>query len=306
VANDKKKGLGKGLSALMGGRTPAEAIDAAPPVPAPPATLSDGSRLIEIDPTELKPNPKQPRHVFREEALQELADSIRRDGVQEPVIVRPAPGGGFELISGERRVRASIMADLTRIPAVVRDVPDDDLLRLGLIENLQREDLDPIETARAYQQLIDAFGLTQEKLAAEVGKERATVANSLRLLQLSQPLQDLVAEGVLTMGHARALLGLVSPEAQLSLARRIQREGLSVRQTEQFVAAARAPKQSPAPKTPTPASANASAIADELRRRLGTKVSVRSGEGGKGAIEINYSSLDELDRILNLLRSARG
>lgn len=307
MADPKRKGLGKGLGALIGGGAPLNRPAPAPtptatpepPAPAEPATLSDGAILIELDPSEIRSNPKQPRHVFREEALQELAESIRRDGVQEPVLVRKA-GDHYELISGERRVRASIMADKKVIPAVVRDVSDRDMLKLGLIENIQREDLNAMETAQGYQDLMDEFGWTQEQVSQEVGKKRATVANMLRLLNLPEPVQAMVADGSLSMGHARAILGIESVAGQINAARKIVLEGLSVRQAEKLATEQKKPDGAPAPK---PAKdPNIAQLEDDLRRRLGTKVHLKTQEGGKGRIEIEYFSLDELERLLEMLR----
>lgn len=301
MASDKKKGLGRGLGALIGGNAKAfeePAAPAAAPAAAAPEGLPDGTRLILLDPTAIRPNPKQPRRVFREEPLEELAASIKRDGVQEPIIVRQV-GGAYELVSGERRVRASIMADLTEIPAVCRDISDSEMLKLGLIENIQREDLNAIEAALAYQQLIDEFGWTQEQLAAEVGKKRATVANTLRLLNLPESIQDQVADGALTMGHARALLALPTAAAQIAAARKIVKEGLSVRQAEKL-AEAGSGKQ---PKEPPKKDPNLAALEDSLRRSLGTKVAVKATAPDRGRIEIEYFSQDELDRLLALLRA---
>jgi len=306
VAKTKKKGLGKGLSALIGDNAsalpPASALNGAPSLTAGPesAEMSDGSRLIVLNPTEILPNPRQPRRDFDEVALEELAASIRRDGVQEPVIVRRT-AAGYELVSGERRVRACILADLPRIPAICRDVSDRDMLKLGLIENIQREDLNPIELANAYQALIEEFKWTQEELAAEVGKNRATVTNTLRLLQLPELLQQQVADGSLSMGHAKALLSISSPAAQLAAARKIVKHGLSVRQAEKLAA-----ETAPKPKKTAPKDPNIAAIEDDLRRSLGAKVHIKSQQGGKGRIEIEYFNLDELDRLLDLLRVRHG
>jgi ParB family chromosome partitioning protein len=295
----KKTGLGKGLGALLGGGAPSEAMaPKAAPSEAVAQALADGAILIELDPTDIRANPKQPRTHFDEEALQELAASIKRDGVMEPVLVRKAKDGVYELISGERRVRASVMADLTRIPAVVREVNDRDMLRLGLIENIQREDLNPIETAEAYQLLIDEFGWTQEQLADEVGKQRATVANLLRLLKLEPHVRELTAEGKLSMGHARALLAVTNPAQQLALAKRAVRDGLSVRMIEELAAKLKAGKATSPAASPDP---NITSVEDKLRRRLGTKVHVKHHSNGKGRIEIEYHSLDEFERILDLL-----
>jgi len=310
VASPKKKGLGKGLGALFkdGGARQHMALEgpkiaaagaSAEEAPHELATLADGSRLVLLDPTEVKPNPKQPRRVFDEDALQELSASIKRDGVQEPVIVRER-NGGYELVSGERRVRASVMADLRAIPAVVRDISDDDLLTLGLIENIQREDLNAIELALGYQQLLDERGLTQEEVALAVGKKRATVANTLRLLNLPEAVQDQVGQGILSMGHARALLAIEDPVAQQQAARKIIAEGLSVRQAEKIAAHWKNPP--PPPKAPAQKDPNIAQLEETLRRSLGTKVSLKPQDGGKGRIEIEYYNMDDLDRILDKLK----
>jgi len=297
VAEARKKGLGKGLGALIGsGAVQGATGQSRPPAP---AALPDGTELLLLDPRALKPNPKQPRRVFQEEALQELAASIRQDGVQEPVIVRRS-GGGFELVSGERRVRASILADLEQVPAVCRDVSDRDMLKLGLIENIQREDLNAIETAHAYQQLIDEFGWTQEQLAREVGKNRVTVTNTLRLLNLPPLVQDQVGEGLLSMGHARALLTFESTDHQLAAARKAIAEGLSVRQVEKLGAASKTPAKTTTAKPKDP---NIAQIEEDLRRSLGTRVALRTQSADRGKIEIEYFSLDELERLLQVLRA---
>jgi ParB family chromosome partitioning protein len=304
----KKKGLGKGLGALIGNdadRTRAlhqqEEVReklATAPVSEGPVPLEDGSLLLLVDPRDLKPNPKQPRTHFDEEALHELSESIKKDGLQEPIIIRPA-ADGYELVSGERRVRASIMADVDKVPAVCREISDRDMLKFGLIENIQREDLSPIEVADAYHGLIEQFGWTQEQLADEVGKSRVSVTNTLRLLRLPDVVQEQIADGSLSMGHAKALLGLESPEAQAALARKIIADGLSVRQTEQFVSRKRQPpkKKAAAEKDP-----NLEKIEDTLRRRLGTRVNVKSSSPQRGRIEIEYFSLDEFERLLELLQ----
>jgi ParB family chromosome partitioning protein len=308
VADLKKKKLGRGLGALLSGSNPAFQSaapagndgGAAPAGPGPQA-LPDGTVLVLVDPAEVLPNPKQPRRHFDEGALAELAESIRRDGLQEPIIVRRA-GDKYELVSGERRCRASVLADKHAIPAVCRDISDRDMLKLGLIENIQREDLNAIEVALAYQELIAEFGWTQEQLADEVGKKRVTVTNTLRLLQLPNVVQEQVADGSLSMGHARALLALPSPSEQAAVARKAIAEGLSVRQVEQIAAARadRAGRGAPAKKEAAK-DPNLTQIEDDLRRRLGTKVQLRSGDNGRGRIEIEYFSLDELDRLLALL-----
>jgi ParB family chromosome partitioning protein len=287
VASPKRKGLGKGLDALISQKQTA---------PAPENAPGDQDRVLHLDPRAIKPNPHQPRSTFSEEALEELAASIRREGVQEPVLVR-RKGDEYELISGERRVRASVMADMATIPAIAREASDDDMLRLGLIENIQREDLNAIELARAYSRLVEEFSWTQEELAEQVGKKRATVANSMRLLNLPDDVQKAVAEDKISMGHARALLAIESPEAQSAACRRIVEEGLSVRQVEKMANPQPVRKKRAAAKDPLLAD-----LEDDLRRRLGTRVAVRSNGANRGKIEIDYYNLDDLERILDRLR----
>ena len=298
MGNVKKKGLGQGLGALFRD-TPVKLDEIkASEAGLEAQTLPDGSRLVMLDPREIKPNPKQPRQVFNEEALQELAESLKRDGMQEPVLVRHA-GDHYELVGGERRVRASVMADIESIPAIVRQVDDRDMLKLSLIENVQREDLNAIELAQAYQQLVDEYHWTQEQLAAEVGKKRATVANTLRLLTLPPEVQRLVAQGDLSMGHARAILALNSPLEQCRAARKTVEQGLSVRQVEKMTSPA-PPRKSAEAKDP-----NIASIEDELRRALGTKVSLKTQKNHRGRVEIEYFSLDDLERILAILRGRK-
>ncbi len=300
MASTKRKGLGKGLGALIGGGALSNvAASAKAPTSPTMAALTDGAYLVEIDPSDIKPNPKQPRRLFNEEALEELAESIRKDGVQEPVLVRKV-GDHYELISGERRVRASIMANLALIPAVCREVSDRDMLKLGLIENIQREDLNAIEMAQGYQDLMDEFGWTQEEVSREVGKKRATVTNMLRLLNLPEVVQEQVADGSLSMGHARAILAFPTVSAQLSIARKIIAQGLSVRQVEKLANESKAKKaaDSKAPRDP-----NITQLEDELRRSLGTRVHLKNQKDGKGKIEIEYYNLDDLERLLDILRA---
>lgn len=299
MAKGKKRGLGRGLDALIGVSTIAPPEANKEKVSAVDE-IRVGEAILELDLRNVQPNPKQPRKNFDEEALEELADSIRKDGVQAPVIVRQR-AGTYELVSGERRTRAALMAGLDTIPAICREVSDRDMLRLGLIENIQREDLNYIELAKAYKKLIDELGWTQEELADEVGKKRTTVTNTLRLLNLAEDVQDRVADGSIQMGHARALLAFASRQAQAAACKRIIDEGLSVRETERL---ASAPKVRPKPKS-TIKDPNITAIEDELKRRLGTRVSLHARGGGKGVLEIEYTSLDELDRLLTLLRSTR-
>ncbi len=305
MANAGKKALGRGLGALInrsntdnGNMPSGDMLQRGLTQPEMPTALSDGSVLLELDPRLLEQNPGQPRQVFNEESLEELAASIKQDGIQEPVLVRRV-NDRYEIISGERRVRASIMVDLERIPVICREVSDRDMLKLGLIENIQREDLNAIETARAYRLLMDEFAWTQEDLADQVGKKRATVANSLRLLNLPNLVQDYVADGSLSMGHARALLGIDKVETQLAIARKIRESELSVRQTEKLIAELKKPASSSKPAASR--DPNILAIEDRLRRTLGTKVALRAQPQGGGKIEIQYFDNNELERLLNLL-----
>lgn len=259
--------------------------------------VSGEARILFLDPHGLSPNPKQPRVKFDEETLDELAQSLKRDGMQEPISVRQAKGK-YEIVSGERRVRAAMIAGLETIPAICREVSDADMLRLGLIENIQREDLNAIELAHAYQSLIDEFHLTQEQLAEVIGKKRATVTNALRLLHLPEDVQAYVADGSLSMGHARALLAISTAQGQRAAARQTIEQGLSVRETEKLAA----PPDHKSKKPPEKKDPNVAEIEDDLRRRLGAKVNIRTMKKNRGKIEIEYYNLDDLDRILNVLR----
>jgi len=233
-----------------------------------------------------------------EESLAELAESIRTNGVIQPVTVRRTPSG-YELVVGERRLRASIMAGLETIPAIVRDIDDDAMLPLALVENIQREDLDPIERAEAYKILIDDFGLRQEDLASRMGLDRATIANTMRLLKLPKEVQRHISEGRITAGHAKALLALRTPEQQKIACRRIIKEGLSVREAEELAGAPpRKRAHAPAP-TVTPRDVHLEAVEEELQRLLGTRVRV-TRRGDKGKIEIEFYSEEDLDRILEV------
>ncbi len=301
MANPKRKGLGRGLNALIG--EGGASFDAPTQPGDAPQTLPDGSRFLWVDPRELSPNPQQPRQHFDEDALAELTESIKRDGVQEPVIVREHDGE-LQLISGERRARASVLADVPHIPAVCRVVPDADLLKLGLIENVQREDLNPLELAQGYQRLMEAFGWTQERVAEEVGKKRATVANTLRLMQLPADVQQMVGKGALSMGHAKALLAIEDVAVLRRAANKIVAQGLSVRQAEELAQRARngATTSGPGAGSKPDKDPHVAALEDELRHRLGTRVALRQQAGQRGKIEIEYHDLDQLDRILGILR----
>jgi ParB family chromosome partitioning protein len=276
----KRRALGRGLDALIPTGSPEVATSSGVTDPA----------LLRIPVDRVRPNPFQPRQQFDDTELEELASSIRANGLLQPIVVR-AKGAEYELVAGERRLRAAQRAGLQEIPAIVRQVGDHEALELALIENLQRSDLNPIEEARAYERLRDEFGLTQEQIAARVGKHRSTIANALRLLRLPQDLQDELAAGRLTAGHARALLSVDSPEEQRRLAREFLRTGASVRDAERRAQPAR--KQLP--------DANWRAVEDELRRLLDTKVRLLPRRDGTGKLEIEYFSLDQLNALLTRL-----
>jgi ParB family chromosome partitioning protein len=281
----QKKALGRGLDALFDRSLPAgEPIAASP------------GRFLELDIRKIIPNRYQPRKTFREQELQELTASVRERGILQPVLVRTAEGGQYELIAGERRWRAAKLAGLEKIPAVVQQASDPDAVELALIENLQRQDLNPIETAKAYRRLVEEFRLTQEEVAKRVGKERSSVANTLRLLNLPSEIQEALASDQLTVGHAKVLLSLAGLQAQLRMARRILRNGLSVRAAE--LAAGRAPGRV---RSRSAEIQTALAEAEErLMRYLGTRVRITLTNGG-GQVAIRYHNPQDLDRVLDLI-----
>jgi ParB family chromosome partitioning protein len=245
---------------------------------------------------EIHPNPFQPRKTFLDEPLQELVDSIREKGILQPLLVR-RKGDGYELIAGERRWRAAQKAGVKEVPILVRDVSDSEMLEDSLIENIQRENLNPIEEAEAYKRLMEQFHLTQEEVSQKVGKDRTTVANTVRLLKLPPEIKLSLAEGKITMGHARAFLSLDGPDKQKLLLKRLLTGGLSVRQTESLVRRLRT-RGSPAPRK---TDAEWSVLIDELQRSLGTKIRI-VGKRKRGKIEIDFYSSEELDRIVEFLR----
>ena len=289
---EKRPALGKGLSALI-------------PDEPPPA---DRTGLVEIDVDRLAPSDYQPRAMMDTARLDELAASIRANGVIQPIVVRKT-ADGYRIIAGERRWRAAQKAGLTRVPVVVKEVTGPDapgrLLQMALIENIQREDLNAIEEAKAYRRLADEFSLTQDAIAAAVGKDRATIANTLRLLKLPDELQNDLSAGALTMGHARAILALASEALQLRVAREVKTRGLSVRETEALVKAALEGREvgGPTPRAArpvTPPDVHTRAAEERLKIHLGTRVRiVRKGKSGR--IEIDFTSEDELIRIFEAL-----
>jgi len=287
----KRQALGRGLAALIPGAKPPEAATTALPARA------DGLRTIAIE--DVHPSAGQPRKQFDDARLDELAASIKAQGIIQPLVARLREGGGYELIAGERRWRAAQRAGLHEVPVVVRDVAEKRAFEMALVENLQREDLNPIEEAQGFERLIEEFGYTQEALAARVGKDRSTVANALRLLRLPTGVRLMVTEGRLQMGHARALLGLEAADAIERLARRVIARELSVRQVEALVKRERdGATANGADKAPAKVSASARDLGERLSRALGTRVRVVESGPGKGHLEVSYHSLDQLDAVL--------
>lgn len=307
----QKRGLGRGLGALIPsapGPVGLQSRDGAA-VGAPSGGTAlmasegqqgDGTYFDEIAIGAITPNPRQPRQHFDEDTLEELASSIREVGLLQPVVVRKVMPGRFELVMGERRWRACQQAGLDHIPAIVRGTPDDDLLREALMENLHREQLNPLEEAAAYQQLLDDFDATHEELARKVGRSRPHITNTIRLLQLPPAVQRRVAAGVLSAGHARALLALADPAEQDRLAHRIVAEGLSVRAVEEIVALGQhqaKPRKTAVKQPLTPALTE---LADRLSDALDTRVKVEVGKQ-KGKLVVEFASLDDLQRIVTTM-----
>ena len=283
-----RKALGRGLGALLSSDR----------------TIDLGPEPSEVDLDSIVPGPMQPRTTFDEASLQNLADSIRAHGIVQPLLVRRR-GDGYELVAGERRWRAAKLAGLSRVPVVIKDVPDESLLEIALIENIQREDLNPIEEAQAYKKLIENVGLTQEALASRVGRDRSYITNYLRLLRLPDDLQQLVKEGRLSTGHARTLLALSHLDLQRRVARQIIEGGLSVRATEHLVHKVIEQKPARMASAPRPIDPNIRAAEAKLRRVLGTQVKIlQTADDGRGKVEISFFNTQDLDRIYNLLMQA--
>jgi len=281
----QKKALGRGLDALFEKALPEGRASSAP-----------AGRFLSLDVNKIIPNRYQPRKDFKEPELQELAASLKGKGVLQPVIVRRSGPDRFELIAGERRWRAAKLAGLETIPAMLQDASDTEAVELALIENLQRQDLNPIETAKGYRRLIEEFRVTQEDAAKRVGKERSSVTNALRLLTLPSELQDAIASEQLSVGHAKVLLSLSGPPAQLRLARRIIRRGLSVRAAETAVKRLASIGRRVLPKTQTPVIE----LQERMIRHLGTRVRITLSKSG-GQINIQYHNLSDLDRLVELI-----
>jgi ParB family transcriptional regulator, chromosome partitioning protein len=312
-------GLGRGLGALIPTGDPSmatePATDRSRPGTGTPGAAGGGlapvpgARLVEVSVTSIMPNPKQPRQSFDEEALAELKLSIQEIGVLQPIVVRELGPDKYELVMGERRWRAAQAVGRETIPAIVRDTRDDAMLRDALLENIHRVDLNPLEEAAAYQQLLDEFGATHEELGRRIGRSRPQISNMIRLLNLPAAVQRRVAAGVLSAGHARALLGLDDPASQEALAHRIVAEGMSVRATEEAVALALAGDhggaRAPAKRRSKPHSPALADLADRLSDRFDTRVKVDLGRS-KGKITIEFATVDDLERIVDLIGVERG
>jgi ParB family chromosome partitioning protein len=291
-----RNALGRGLQALI--REPEPNPLPQTEISTPPAAAFSESQLIDID--LIEPSPFQPRRRFREEALAELAQSIQNTGIIQPLVVRPL-GSRYELLAGERRWRAAQRAGLTRVPALVRRVPDEIALEITLVENIQREDLNPIEQAHAFLRLMEEFHLTQEDVAARTGKDRATVANAVRLLRLENTILELIEDGRLTAGHGRALLATPDPKLRLELAHRAARKGLNVRQLERLTSRRNRPASQPS-ETDQHADPNVRAALDQLQHTLGTKVRLRLPAGNRpGELAIEYYEDSQLMNLYDRL-----
>ncbi len=282
----KLKGLGRGLDALLGGDEPV----------APPAAASDTPRELAVD--HLQPGKYQPRTRMDQDALKELAESIKTQGVIQPILVRPVADGKYEIIAGERRWRAARMAGLQAVPVVIRNIPDNQALAVALIENIQREDLNPLEEAQGIQRLINEFGLTHQSAAEALGRSRTAVTNLLRLLELAPPVRELLAEGKLDMGHARALLVLPALR-QVELANEIAAKGMTVREVEKRVSELIA---RPKPRIPRTVDRDVARLTEALAQKLGTAVQIKQKSKGRGALIVEYANLDQLDALIEKLQ----
>jgi len=285
-----RRALGRGLGALLPTREPISAVPA-------PGLGPDEANRAPID--QIDPNPMQPRRVFQADALRELADSIRQHGIIQPLVVRRS-GTRFQLVAGERRWRAARIAGMNEVPVVVQEIPDDRLLEITLIENVQREDLNPIEFGMALEQMARELNISHEEIGRRTGKDRSTIANAIRLLQLPADLQQLVAERRLSAGHARCLLGLTDEETQRKLAEKIVAQGLSVRQVERMTKRLTEPRD-PESDVDEALDPNVRAAIGEMERVLGTKVRIVEKSDKRGRIEIEYYSSEDLDRIYGVI-----
>jgi len=293
VPDKQRKVLGKGLSALLPQRSPT-------PIPEPTPDVDDAApRAASIPISKIEPNPLQPRTIFDPARIQELADSIQANGIIQPLLVRHKEGR-YELVAGERRLRAAKVAGLAEVPVIIQDYADDRVLEIALVENIQREDLNPIETAQALERLVREMHLSHEEIAHRTGKDRTTITNMIRLLRLPADVLLLVAERRLSMGHARAILGLPTPELQTKLAEKASAQGLSVRQVERLVKKVNEPREATDEPLQDP---NIKAAILELEAKLGTRVRIVEKSDQRGRIEIEYYSQEELQRLYESLIS---
>ena len=285
---DKPRRLGRGLEALIA-------------TVAPPAASAERPVSQRLPIAQIRANPYQPRKEFRAEELAELRASLKANGLLQPIVVRPSATGGYELIAGERRLRAATELGWTDIPVIVRDIDDRTLLTLALVENLQRADLNAVEEAEGYQRLIDEFGLTQQQVADIIGKDRTTVANTLRVLQLPPTVRRMVEQGELTLGHARALLAFEDERAIGEVAREAVAKGLSVRDVEARARRARPEKRHPIVKTQNRSYSEIQRLEDQLRKHLQTDIAITVSRDYRGSIAISFYSADDLERLLDLI-----
>ena len=290
-----RKALGRGLEALIPPRSP----ELLSPSERSAATLGGFPQEVDID--RILPNRYQPRQHFDAEKLEELAESMRQNGILQPLLVSPR-GEEFELVAGERRLRAARLVGLTRVPVLVREVEAHESLKLSILENVQREDLNPLEEARGYRRLIEEFGMTQQELGERLGKSRSAVSNALRLLQLPAEIQQRIQSGELTTGHARALLGAATLEEQSELAALVREHGLSVRQAEELTSSRRSPEQR-RPRRKSPQTPALLELEKRLEARLGTRVRIhaRKPDGSAGRVEIDYFSPGDLERVFEAI-----
>ncbi|MGN0658132.1 MAG: ParB/RepB/Spo0J family partition protein [Emergencia sp.] len=291
----KNRGLGRGLDALFADQAPVTQPERSP---SDETAAADGNAIVYININDIRPNENQPRKVFDEEKIGELADSITEHGIIQPLVVRKNKAG-YEIVAGERRWRAARKADLKEVPCIVREFSDEENMLIAIIENMQREDLNPIEEAQGLNQMIRTYGLTQEEISKSVSKSRPYITNALRLLKLPEEIQDLVTEGKLSAGHARALISVEDKALQAAICRRVIEEGLSVRKTEQLAAESGKPKKKPVKKTK---SADTLHVESELKDLFGTKVTI-SQKGKKGTIQLEYYNTEDLNRLIELLKS---
>ncbi|MBR3375532.1 MAG: ParB/RepB/Spo0J family partition protein [Firmicutes bacterium] len=304
MAGTKKGGLGRGLEALFADSVPVtrevKPLETASKPAKKSAEKADPAETVQyISIHDVKPNANQPRKIFDEEKIAELAASIKENGIIQPLIVRKK-GKGYEIVAGERRWRASVKAELKEVPCIVRELDDEQNMLLAIVENMQREDLNPMEEAEGLNQMIAAYGLTQEQVSKSIGKSRPYIANSLRLLKLPEEIRDLISDGSLSAGHGRTLVSVPDEARQIEIARKILKEGLSVRETEKLAAEKEEPgkkRRGRKPKDPDVARVEA-----DLKEALGTRVNIKR-TGRKGKIEIEFFSRDELERLIEMLES---